>query len=165
MSLGPPKVSNDPCSLNTVSEAPSGQHGSANDAMAVAVYGSHLRPESFRPLSYYLAHMSRSDTNEKLMNKKTYQSFFVNQFLFQVHRHLVIQCYFKIIFSLAIATNAIARRHPTERAGEFKPATGRRCYTLRVCDASIQTENDFRFWISAGLSPHEKTKCLSNEHS
>ena len=98
---------NDSRSLNTVAEAPSGQHGSANDAMAVAVYGPLLRPESFRALSYYLAHMTRSDTNEKLVNKKTYQIFFVNQFLFQVHRHLVIQCYFKIIFSLKIATGAL----------------------------------------------------------
>ena len=57
--------------------------------MAVAVYGPLLRPGSFRPLSYYLTHMTRSDTNEKLMNKYTYQSFYVNQFLFQVHRHLV----------------------------------------------------------------------------
>ena len=55
-------------SLNTVTEAPtSGQHGSANDTMAVAVYGPLLRPKSFRPLSSYLAHMTRSDTNEKLM--------------------------------------------------------------------------------------------------
>ena len=37
----------------------SGQHGSANDTMAVAVYAPLLRPESFRPLSYYLAHMTR----------------------------------------------------------------------------------------------------------
>ena len=59
--------------------------------------------------------MTRSDTNEKLMNKKTSQSFYVNQFLLQVHRHLVIQCYFKIIFSLAIATGAlgaIRRKEP-----------------------------------------------------
>ena len=75
--------------------------------MAVAVYGPLLRPESLRPLSSYLAHMTRSNINEELMNKKTYQSFYVNQFLFQVHRHLVIQCYFKIIFSLAIATGAL----------------------------------------------------------
>ena len=32
--------------LNTDTEAPSGQHGSANDAIAVAVYGPLLRPES-----------------------------------------------------------------------------------------------------------------------
>ena len=77
--------------------------------MAVAVYGPLLRPESFQPLRYYLVHinMTRSDTNEKLMNKKTYQSLYVNQLLFQVHRHLVIQCYFKIIFSLPIATGAL----------------------------------------------------------
>ena len=42
------------------------------------------------------------------MNKKTSQSFYVNQFLFQVRRHLVIQCYFKIIFSLAMATGALS---------------------------------------------------------
>ena len=93
--------------------------------MAVVVYGPLLRPESFRPLGYYLAHMTQSDTNEKLMNKKTSQSFYVNQFLFKVHRHLVIQCYFKIIFSLAIATGALAwhlLRKELENSNRDRPA-------------------------------------------
>ena len=134
--------------------------------MAVAVYGPLLRPESFRPLSYYLAHMTRSDTNEKLMNKKTSQSFYVNQCLFQVHRHLVIKCYFKIIFSLSIATGALSaiRRKELENSNP-RPAGLATRYESAMLDASIQTENDFGFWISAGLSPHERTKCFSNEHS
>ena len=102
--------------------------------MAVAVYGLILMPESFRPLSYYLAHMTRGDTNEKLMNKKTYRSFYVNQFLFQVHRHLVIQCYFNF-FSLAIAIPARSApsdgkswRIQTRDRPALLHATSRRCF-------------------------------------
>ena len=72
---------------------------------------------------------------------------------------------FKTIFSLAIDTGAIGAIQRKE-LDNSNPGTGRwRCYTIRVCDNSIKTENDFGFWISAGVSPHVRAKYLTNEHS
>ena len=146
--LAGPRLTGSP-PLNTVTEAPSGQHGSANDAMAVAVYGPLLRLEAFRPLGYYLAHMTRSDTNEKLMNKKTYQYFYVNQFLFQVHRHLVIQCYYKIIFSLAVATGALCaiRRKELENSNPRPAGVATRYETAMLLFKRKTTLVSGKCWV------------------